>query len=91
MKKQTGHTPTPWIFKEGYHNNSMIYSENAELISVFQDDNKANAQFIVKACNAHEELVKALKKALDIIENEYPECQQHEFDCLRQALKKAEA
>ncbi len=67
----TQHTPTPWVIKDGY----KIYSENVSVAFVSSPfnidgtfthidamglDKEANAAFIVRACNAHDALIKAL-------------------------------
>lgn len=65
------HTPTPWIFNQ----NKGCIEVNGEKLLVngvslpcgnHPESNHAtaNAQFIVRACNAHDELVAALKLAL---------------------------
>lgn len=66
--KPATHTPTPWevIEEEGY---VAAYIDGPEpkdvgMISCELNQNGlANASFIVRAVNAHEDLVKALKKA----------------------------
>ena len=60
---KTQHTPTPWILR----NNVIQYQDKDEIdwtvttCRIIKD-----AQFIVRACNAHDELVEALKIACDI-------------------------
>jgi len=39
-------------------------------ISIRDEEGKANAKFIVKACNSHDELLEVFKKAVDEL-NEY--------------------
>jgi len=70
------HTPGPWVNDEGLHNmmEFRIYSPTGRVIARLQDfttfredveEAEANAAFIVRACNAHEELVKALETLLE--------------------------
>lgn len=60
------HTPTPWKVAS----NKMHVLDNEGLIIVYPGGSrteataKNNAQFIVQACNAHEELVKVLQGVL---------------------------
>lgn len=64
------HTPTPWIFKPGYDNTDgdltlgSIMGDDTHIARIWNDQEYAenDAQFIVTACNAHEELVRALQK-----------------------------
>lgn len=62
------HTPTPW--KIGYEKNTgRIYigtkHKKPAICKINNDKNmEANAEFIVKACNLHEELVKVCKDTL---------------------------
>ena len=60
------HTPTPW-FADGIIIESK--SGNIGLMNLArpEDESKANAAFIVKACNMHKELVEALKEVLDTL------------------------
>lgn len=56
----TKHTPTPW-----WHTQSGIVVGDGRIITDCQesapfDDMKANAEFIVRAVNVHDELVAAL-------------------------------
>ena len=54
-------TPGPWGTKEG-----MIYSESDQSgKTIVFCDNKANADFIVRACNAHDDLLHACDIALE--------------------------
>ena len=69
--KQTAHTPTPW---KADSLQPIVWSpvgeyECREIIAETRDTNipngtaTANAAFIVRACNAHDDLVAALRKA----------------------------
>ena len=67
------HTPTPWkvIEKEGMWDDKLdIMTANniTRIASLSQTNNDiANAQFIVKAVNQHDELVSAVSQALSFI------------------------
>jgi len=76
------HTPTPWQCDCGpYARQPRIYSVslnnrlykliaevgNAEAPLTAQDEWEANAAFIVRACNSHDELVAALTDAIETI------------------------
>ena len=62
------HTKTPWAIY--YTATGKPYIEKAGFTSMLyrwkenKEETLANAQFIVKACNAHEELVEACKLML---------------------------
>lgn len=68
------HTPTPWTFSEKTLN--VIVSEmNPRIIAKldlhgasWKKEQTANAEFIVRAVNSHEILVKALEKIIKIVE-----------------------
>jgi hypothetical protein len=72
------HTPTPWQIEERDCGGYKLADADGEFLSYlcqsrYPDDRKddeaeANAAFIVKACNAHDELVAALTAAADWIE-----------------------
>ena len=70
------HTPTPWYFDELRGNDGMGYvcGPADEVIthhgdhSLSQGINQANAAFIVRACNAHEELVEAARTTVRVAE-----------------------
>lgn len=66
--KQAMHTPTPWrIYKEPMNPNPRIMAEASTLVAVisqgkaFAKQTDTNAAFVVRACNAHEDLLGALK------------------------------
>ena len=59
------HTPVPWK-ASSYPVNRMtqwvIHSDDGSIASLVRSNNAdANAEFIVRACNAHEDLLKASK------------------------------
>ncbi|WP_449406063.1 hypothetical protein [Massilia phosphatilytica] len=76
----TKHTSTPYAVKKGLHGNPdgvTIWQQKlpgmtgakgiAKMSGVHeQEEIEATAAFIVRACNAHEQLVAALKMALEI-------------------------
>ena len=54
------HTPTPWFYSNGEVYD--IKDNQICLVSYYQDGRvKANAAFIVRACNSHDALVEALE------------------------------
>ncbi len=57
------HTPTPWRQTKGEFEIVAEIKGEKKLIAVCSE--KANAAFIVRACNAHDELVHAAQLALD--------------------------
>ena len=58
------HTPTPWevIWKTSVGNKEVVVADLDCLPN--NDENEANAAFIVRACNAHYDLVEALEMLL---------------------------
>ena len=56
------HTATPWeVYGNAWYG---IKSDNIRIAAIFGlEEEQANAAFIVKACNAHDELLAALKDA----------------------------
>lgn len=67
------HTPTPW-FSEGRPPNMVLLFSGKDMgnrkspcILLADDDQAANAAFIVRAVNCHDELVEALTNARRII------------------------
>lgn len=74
----TKHTPTPWYAStqpEGHFdimdgpnlNTATVLCTRFEF-SERKDEMHANAAFIVRACNSHEQLVAALQEAIEIIQ-----------------------
>ncbi len=57
------HTPGPWFVKDDFD----VYAPR-EYICTTSGNAKANASFIVTACNSHEELLNALKQAKEHLE-----------------------
>lgn len=62
------HTPTPWKaslrFQNNLPNDYVITDGKWGGIAIASSDNEANAAFIVRAVNSHEELLTALKIAV---------------------------
>lgn len=60
------HTPVPWDTEptagHDRHGQSAIYGEDGKDIAIVYDG-QANAEFIVRACNSHDDLLAALKGA----------------------------
>lgn len=98
------HTPVPWertILSDGVE--SEIVNQNGQVIATTSVDapetiqeHEANAEFIVRACNAHQVLLDALKVALDNSRRrsegrgKWTVKDQEAHDALRAALAKAE-
>ncbi len=66
--KQPTHTPTPWSIENDsdFPKQKVIKAEKSRIIAVIDDNDetdRGNAEFIVRAVNAHEEMVYALKRA----------------------------
>jgi len=68
---QTQHTPTPWMFKDSergrkiiYHLSNSSYNPVAETLPDADPDSphENNAAFIVKACNAYDEMLAFIEK-----------------------------
>ena len=70
MKTKTEHTPTPW--RTGDLWNTVFGPPNGnpcpEIVATVHGPRKANAEFIVRACNCHEDLLEACKIALPLLE-----------------------
>jgi hypothetical protein len=89
------HTATPWRIS-GYSdvngNYLHIGAETSPMVLASMNerhvDTKANAEFIVRACNAHDDLVRVLKK---IRRNDLPANEQPLWDEICAALAKAGA
>lgn len=80
----TQRTPTPWRLSEQY--SLTVEYKIGDYVATMcglRDKAEANAAFIVRACNAHDELVAALEGTIDCLTV-------HELDCARDGLKNAE-
>jgi hypothetical protein len=63
------HTRTPWAAPASLSEwGPYVIERGSKLIA--SADEKANAEFIVKACNGHDELVAALKAFVDQLDHE---------------------
>lgn len=67
-REGVGHTPTPW-HAEQFGGSQWAVRHGADRHFRFvcltsQGNDQANAKFIVKACNAHDDLVAAVKRLL---------------------------
>jgi predicted negative regulator of RcsB-dependent stress response len=77
------HSPLPW---EKTH--SVIFSSYVKVASCrdFSEDlSKANAEFIVKACNNHYQLLEALKEAVSLVDAHYPKQAEKLLEVIKQA------
>jgi uncharacterized protein YegP (UPF0339 family) len=98
----TKHTETPWEVFES-NGDTLIRAKNGKTVvdseyngSMTAFANKEDAAFICKAVNAHEDLVKAARRAVDVIKGNSPmkEIEPWAQDVCRgllDALKKADA
>lgn len=95
------HTPTPWEFKEkDDEGRFVIIGERdgldvtfvADTIGGLGDAEKANAAFIVKAVNCHDELLAALVNLYALVRGECPSILEndHHDEMVRAAIAKAE-
>lgn len=55
------HTPTPWMY-EGF---GHISNADGTVLVMSEKASRDDAEFIVRACNAHEELLAAAKMIVD--------------------------
>lgn len=86
------HTPTTWTWgfneskADSPPNVEILDTEGVAIIALCHDDygrEEANAAFIVLACNNHDKLVEALKKAIEVMkDNEIDTMLSGEFDVL---------
>ncbi len=99
------HTATPWQLEER-ETDFVLQDADGEFINyltksrhiddLIDEEAEANAAFIVRACNAHDQLVKATRECLDQLEHEAKwgsnsEPLQDAINSARRALAKAEA
>lgn len=82
------HTPLPWQ----YNYDDVLASEYADdLICNCEwrdEEGKANAAFIVRACNSHYELLEALKDTLSALGNFYDSDNDNRNDPMMQSIGK---
>jgi hypothetical protein len=67
----TPHSELPWSVEKDFildkKNNIVVDTCLSDM--KFDEENKANASFIVRACNNHEKLVKAFKRLVERIDH----------------------
>lgn len=85
------HTPTPW----GRAGIELIGNEGREMIGTLHDTQagisvKENASFIVRAVNAHDELLHALRLAKALLEGQTEETEENVIELLSEVLAKVE-
>lgn len=80
---KAGHTPTPWVMIHDTYDDELhittqtrLDNDKVQIAAVtinyredFEAEQQANASFIVKAVNCHEELVAALDEVMTWIRN----------------------
>jgi len=91
----TKHTETPWTLSEpqavhGIETYEIHWSADGECVAEIVHG-KDDAAFIVRACNAHDELVAALEALVRDYEefDKYPTSDEHPLYAARNALAKA--
>jgi len=92
------HTPTPWTLLGGMIGEPykiQAHSEHHEIVTPCKALKNADAAFIVRAVNVHEELVTTLKETLDALYNETIDTPHRPWinsvkERARQAIAKAE-
>ena len=91
------HTPLPW-YKTASSPDGYIYGADNKCIVEFgpetaghmDEERWANAEFVVRACNAHEDLLEACSMMLRLMEGEnLDEAFDGEAEILRTAIAKA--
>lgn len=95
-----GHTPIPWEVNNGrlivvdcY--GKVIASTDVSIDHppkryVDREESKANAEFIVKAVNCHEELIEELRRAKDVMQKHAPGYFRTDIERLQLVLARAE-
>ena len=66
------HTPTPWQTAKSGYTGSEVYGCDSDGLVIFHTleinralpVQEANAQFIVRACNSHQDLIRIIKTAI---------------------------
>lgn len=67
MSSTAAHTQTPWVNRNGAIESDDGWIHIASVIAYFRENEAvqaANADFIVRACNSHEQLVTALRNLI---------------------------
>lgn len=93
------HTPLPWECREDEDGHFEIVGDRqglditwiADSIGGLGEEEKANAEFIVKAVNCHQELVDALKSIQSQCAGHADEFSARVYSLAAKALAKAEA
>lgn len=73
--RESKHTPTPYTCQGEMDNEQIMDTQwvvlagNAIVVKTIFDNGKANAKFIVQACNSHDKLVAALKQIVHTFES----------------------
>lgn len=94
------HTPGPWKSVISEHTSEPVVREpQGETVAVcceiLEGEAEANAAFIVKACNSHDELLSAAETAAEIIRGSYGQedsllpCDCQAVNVLERAIRKA--
>ncbi len=90
MATESKHTPVPWATEHMTGDCWLIYDAEGEGIArtcepgvdgarnYSDEENEANARLIVRACNAHKELLKALLQLVDLA-SEISSSNQHDI------------
>ncbi len=96
MQETAAHSPTPWFDNDNgliYATSSECQDEAPFVADVIADRERqsfgimtvaerANVAFIVRACNAHHDMLEALENALIALRREYDEAS----DCIKDAV-----
>ncbi len=80
------HTKTPWKYNEG---RETIEAEGRDIAYLNPTDSDANAEFITRACNAHEELLEAVEALVDCQREKDPTAFNMRYDKACQQARKA--
>ena len=86
------HTPRPWTISERRIGSEYVITAPGAIIGRICGE--ANARFVVRACNSHEELLEAAKALLNVIDTKTTDdfargLEQPEREVLRIAIKAA--
>ena len=77
------HTPTPWESVDGDNGELFIFSNGCEVAEVYtgnvDDDGyaKADRDFIVLACDAHDELLELVRNLADVLAETHKNMPRH--------------
>lgn len=93
MTTKSNHTPIPWkvsALSEGKWWSCGIYQEKNN--AILGEANKADAAFIVQACNSHEPLIKSINRLLNCPDLNMESLEDESIEAIKEAteaLKKA--